>query len=97
MLWPISTNLRHDDTGRFARFSSWLHNGDKLYLQTELRGCVFTFRVKKQERNFLLSPITMALLIIATSSLIASSIGTGAIFSPPAVIINSAKKNHNIH
>lgn len=95
MLWPISTNLRHDDPGRFG-FSSWLHSGDKLYLQTELRGCVFTFRVKKQERNFLLSPITIALLIIGTSSLIASSIGTGAIFSPPAVMINS-EKNCNIH
>lgn len=73
-----------------------MNNADELYLQTELRGCMITFRVKKQERNFLLSPITIALLIIGTSSLIASSIGTGAIFSPPAVMINS-EKNCNIH
>ena len=31
-------------------------------------------------------------LIKGTSSLMASSMGTGAIFSPPAVIINSARK-----
>ena len=50
---------------------------------------LFTLSVNKQERNFLLSPITMTLLIRGTSSLIASSIGTGGIFSPPAVIISS--------
>lgn len=51
-----------------------------------------TFNVTKQERYFLLSPMTITLLIKGTSSLMASSMGTGAIFSPPAVIINSARK-----
>ena len=48
-----------------------------------------TFRVKKQERNFFLSPITIALLTIGSSFLILSSIGIGATFSPPAVMIIS--------
>lgn len=52
-----------------------------------------TLRVNRQERNFLLSPITIALLINGISALIDFSMGTGAIFSPPAVMINS--KNNN--
>ena len=48
-----------------------------------------TFRVNKQERNFFLSPITIALLTIGSSFLIVSSIGIGATFSPPAVMIIS--------
>ena len=52
-----------------------------------------TLRVNKQERNFLLSPIIIALLINGISALIDFSMGTGGIFSPPAVMINSKNKN----
>ena len=40
-------------------------------------------------KNFLLSPITMILLIKGSSALILFSINTGGMFSPPAVIIIS--------
>lgn len=45
--------------------------------------------VSSMDRNFLLSPISMALLISGTASLTASSMGTGGMFSPPAVMISS--------
>ena len=44
-------------------------------------GCPSLFKVTKQILNFFLSP--------GHNFLILFSIGTGAIFSPPAVIINS--------
>jgi len=44
------------------------------------------------DKNFFLSPITMALLTIGSSFLTASSIGMGGTFSPPAVIIKSRPK-----
>ena len=56
-----------------------------------------TFSVRSMERNFFLSPTSIALLMIATSSLTESSIGTGGMFSPPAVIIISAKENEFLH
>lgn len=52
----------------------------------------FTLMVSSMERNFLLSPISMALLISGTASFTASSMGTGGMFSPPAVMISS--KHH---
>ena len=55
---------------------------------------VFTIRVSKQERNFFLSPITMALLTTGSSLLMASSISVGATFSPPAVIRSSVKRKN---
>lgn len=45
--------------------------------------------VNKTDKNFLLSPITIALEMNFNSSLISFSINTGATFSPPAVINNS--------
>ena len=48
-----------------------------------------TFKVSSMDRNFLWSPISMALLMIGSSVFTASSMGTGGTFSPPAVMINS--------
>ena len=53
---------------------------------------LFTFSVMRTDKNFRLSPTTMQLLMQGSCSLIASSIGTGATFSPPAVIRSSSKK-----
>ena len=41
------------------------------------------------DKNFFLSPMSIQLLTHGRCSLTVSSIGTGGIFSPPAVIINS--------
>ena len=41
------------------------------------------------DKNFFLSPISIQLLTHGRCSLTVSSIGTGGIFSPPAVIISS--------
>lgn len=43
------------------------------------------------DRNFLWSPISMALLMMGSSVFTASSMGTGGTFSPPAVMINSGE------
>ena len=51
-----------------------------------------TCNVNKHDKNFLLSPITIAEATGGSSALIWSSMGTGAIFSPPAVIIISRGK-----
>ena len=51
-----------------------------------------TCNVNKHDKNFLLSPITIAEATSGSSALIWSSMGTGAIFSPPAVIIISRGK-----
>ena len=48
-----------------------------------------TLKVKKQERYFLWSPIRITLDKQERHSFIFSSIGMGATFSPPVVIINS--------
>ena len=48
-----------------------------------------TLKVKKQERYFLWSPIRITLDKQERHSFIFSSIGMGATFSPPAVMINS--------
>ena len=49
-----------------------------------------TFSVTSTTKNFCLSPTSIQLLtILGSSALILSSIGTGATFSPPAVIISS--------
>uniref|UniRef100_A0A0K2V695 Uncharacterized protein n=1 Tax=Lepeophtheirus salmonis TaxID=72036 RepID=A0A0K2V695_LEPSM len=50
---------------------------------------MFTLSVRRQDKNFFLSPITIALLRRGISILIISSIKTGGTFSPPAVIISS--------
>ncbi len=55
---------------------------DKIWWQ-------ITFRVKSIDKNFLLSPMSMALLMIGSSLFTASSMGTGGTFSPPAVMISS--------
>lgn len=49
----------------------------------------YTFRVMSMDRNFLLSPINIQLDTPGRHSFTVSSIGTGAIFSPPAVMISS--------
>lgn len=54
-----------------------------------------TFSVMSMERNFLLSPIKIQLDTQGRHSLTLSSIRTGGMFSPPAVIINSVSKNKN--
>ena len=54
---------------------------------------MLTFSVIRQEINFLLSPMRTALLINGACFLMWSSIGTGAMFSPPAVMINSIRNN----
>lgn len=51
-----------------------------------------TFKVKSMDKNFFLSPISMALLMMGSSFFTASSMGTGGTFSPPAVMINSKCK-----
>ena len=48
-----------------------------------------TLKVRNIVRNFFLSPIRIALEIHGSSFLTASSIGTGAMFSAPAVIKSS--------
>ena len=50
---------------------------------------ISTLKVRKTERNFCRSPMRMALAMHGNSVLMFSSIGTGATFSPPAVMINS--------
>lgn len=50
-----------------------------------------TFNVRRIERNFLLSPMIIALLMHGNWDFTSSSIKTGAMFSPPAVIISSYK------
>jgi hypothetical protein len=50
-----------------------------------------TFNVRRIERNFLLSPMSIALLMHGNWDFTSSSIMTGAMFSPPAVIISSYK------
>lgn len=52
-----------------------------------------TSRVTRQERYFLLSPMMKTLLRNGTSVLIRFSIGTGAIFSPPLVMMSSRYRN----
>lgn len=56
-----------------------------------------TLMVSSIDRNFLLSPISMALLMSGTASLTASSMGTGGMFSPPAVMISSEKTHTHTH
>lgn len=55
-----------------------------------------TFKVSSMDRNFLWSPISMALLIIGSSIFTASSMGTGGTFSPPAVMINSGETRQTL-
>ena len=43
------------------------------------------------ERNFLLSPMSIQFETSGNASLTSFSMGTGATFSPPAVISNSVK------
>ena len=43
-------------------------------------------------RNFFLSPMSWQFEMIGSSSFTTSSIGTGATFSPPAVMISSVYK-----
>lgn len=76
----------------------WLIAGDR---ETVPRACCHphprsqharrgpTFKVSSMDRNFLWSPISMALLMSGSSVFTASSMGTGATFSPPAVMISS--------
>ena len=61
-------------------------------LSEEIRSLVSsktTLNVSKQDMNFRFSPIKTTFEIQGNASLIAFSIGIGAMFSPPAVMINS--------
>lgn len=62
-----------------------------LLLHLQSQSPQHTFRVSSMDRNFLWSPISMALLMIGSSVFTASSMGTGGTFSPPAVMINSVE------
>lgn len=55
-----------------------------------------TFNVRRMERNFLLSPISIALLMHGSCAFTSSSINTGGTFSPPAVIISSYKSTRHL-
>jgi len=57
---------------------------------------LLAFKVMSIERNLRLSPTNMQLLTHGNASFTLSSIATGGTFSPPAVIINSATKQHYI-
>ena len=48
-----------------------------------------TLNVSRQDTNFRFSPIKITFEIQGNASLMAFSIGIGAMFSPPAVMINS--------
>ena len=52
-----------------------------------------TFSVINIDKNFFLSPTNMQLLTTESCSFTKSSMGTGATFSPPAVMINSETKD----
>ena len=60
-----------------------------------LLSSTFTLNVKKQDKNFRLSPSKITFDRHGSSSLTAASMGTGAIFSAPAVIINSLIRPNN--
>ena len=53
-----------------------------------------TLNVSSIDRNLRLSPMSIALLMQGNCVLTSSSITAGAMFSPPAVIINSCKHYH---
>ena len=57
---------------------------------------MLTFRVRRMDRNFRLSPISIQLLMQGNRSRTLSSIKTGGMFSPPAVMINSEPTNIKI-
>ena len=50
---------------------------------------ISTLKVRKHVRNFFLSPIRTTLEMHGKADLMLSSIGTGATFSPPAVMMSS--------
>ena len=56
-------------------------------------GC--TFSVSSRDKNFILSPMSMHWLTIGKASLTLSSMATGGMFSPPAVMISSGEKEAN--
>ena len=56
-------------------------------------GC--TLSVSSRDKNFILSPMSMHWLTIGKASLTLSSMATGAMFSPPAVMISSGGKEAN--
>ena len=58
--------------------------GASLFLRSTI-----TLNVRKHERNFRLSPIKMTFEMHGRHSLMASSTGIGATFSPPAVMSSS--------
>lgn len=67
-----------------------------MYVLSESGFCLgqthrHTFNVSSMDRNFLWSPISMALLMIGSSVFTASSMGIGGTFSPPAVMISSGE------
>ena len=55
-----------------------------------------TLRVMRHVMYFLLSPMTITLLRNGTSSLMRSSMGTGAMFSPPDVMMISGRGTKHI-
>ena len=60
-----------------------------LLVGSRVSASTSTLRVRRQLRNFLLSPMSMALLRQGSSSMMPSSISTGGTFSPPAVMMSS--------
>lgn len=74
-----------------------LSKAKRVVIVVSFHGCCgserlrVTLRVISMERNLSLSPSSMALLMMGTSAFSASSMGTGGMFSPPAVMISSVK------
>ena len=68
-----------------------MHNLLCVVLETVFYSHLFlmkpTFSVTRQHKNLCCSPITMTLLMIGSSLLIAFSMGRGGTFSPLAVIM----------
>lgn len=80
-----------------ALLSSKSNQTEPRLMSTQPTASGLTLMVSSMDRNFLLSPINMALLINGTASFTASSMGTGGMFSPPAVMISSKEQMAGTH
>lgn len=85
----IERSLKNIFQSVFVILNSFCHK----FLEFHVSGSRFRLRltlmVSSIDKNFLLSPMSMALLISGTASFTASSVGTGGMFSPPAVMMSS--------
>ena len=91
-LAELESNLQSNKWRDYLREERKGRDTKEIGGETRKRG--LTLSVTTQDRYFLLSPMSMTLLRKGTASLILSSIGTGAMFSPPDVMISSIEKYH---